>query len=344
MTSEHRNIKRYLNGQMNYSDRCGFESEMHSDPFLADAVEGFKSDPGALDDLPVLSHKSYWWVYGLISAILIIGFFALDFTNDRDDKYALSAVPAETEQAHKVDILYPAAPSTVFDKRLSYPQKATTGEEETGIETMHQGLKPMGPSAPALMRKKDWSKVGINLPEKTVRARYKIVYIADLKLVKSDFSVDKSSGLDLQQLTNHLPARYESPEFVETNIPETTDSETDFHKLWLEALTAFREGDYFSSLRSIDALEEKSAPSDVNIQFYRGLVFFELSRYTEAIAHFEKAERNIIPVFREEAMWYGALSMAANGDLASAKQRFQEIESAGGHYADRAQQRLNKNP
>lgn len=317
---------------------------MQSDPFLADAVEGFQSDPGALDDLPALSHKSYWWVYGLISAILIIGFFAVDFTQQQENEYSLPAVPAETEQAYRVDVLYPAPASTVFDKRLRYPQKATTGDEETGIETMHEGLKPMGPSTPALMRKKDWSKVGINLPERTVRSRYKIVYIADLKLVKSDFWVDKSSGLDLLQLTNHLPARYESPEFVEPNIAETADSETNFHKLWLEGLTAFREGNYFASLRSIDELEEKIASSDVNIQFYRGLVFFELSRYTEALANFEKAEQNIIPVFREEAMWYGALSMAAHGDLASAKQRFREIASAGGHYADRAQQRLNKNP
>lgn len=325
-------------------DRRGFEAEMLNDPFLSEAVDGFMSDPGAIDDLPVISQKSYAWVYGLISAVLIIGFLASDSAEDHNTEIVLPALQIQAENLERMDRIYPSDISFERANTIRFPKTAVLLAEDPGISDKPRTNSSLPYYPSAWMDKRDAKDIPVGVPERKVRTRYQIVYIADLKLVKSEFWVEKNMEPDLLKLTNHLPAKYASPELRHGEVLDSPDVEPDFYKMWSVGLNAFTRGNYQLALSAIKELEENTTTNDVNIQFYRGLVFYELSRFPEAIAQFEKAQHNIIPTFRQEAVWYIALSMAANGDSQKANQLFREIANAGGHYANRAQKRLKRIP
>jgi hypothetical protein len=57
-------IERYLNRQMNAAEMHAFEKAMMDDPFLADAVDGYRSMPAAQSiqsDLAELKKKTAKW-------------------------------------------------------------------------------------------------------------------------------------------------------------------------------------------------------------------------------------------------------------------------------------------
>ncbi len=343
MTSQYKNIKRYLNGKMNYSDQCGFESEMRDDPFLSDAVDGFKSDPGALNDLPVFSQKSFGWFYALISSALIIGFITLDYAGEQKDAPTNQTSLMKVENAKKMDKIDSATIILNGDKSIGYPRNAARSQD-FGSESAQSAINSFAPVTLNWMEKRKLKNLNTNIPIADIKIRYEITYISDLKLVKSDAWITKTHKPDLLQLTRHLPAKYESPDLKGNDVLEDETIEPSFHMMWSNVLNAYRAGNYPKALFTLDEMKEKTTSTDVNVQFYRGLILYEMSRYSEAFTFFEMAQYNIVPAFREEAKWYSALSLAANGDSEKSNKLFREIRDAGGHYANRAQKRVKRNP
>lgn len=85
----------------------------------------------------------------------------------------------------------------------------------------------------------------------------------------------------------------------------------------------------------------KSYPDDINSLFYGGLCYYNLREYSSAIASFQNCLDSKFTNFNEEAKWYLAKSLLADGQKEKARALFREIEKANGYYASQAKKILS---
>ena len=77
-------------------------------------------------------------------------------------------------------------------------------------------------------------------------------------------------------------------------------------------------------------------PDDLNAHFYAGLCSYNLQQYGDAKQHFATCMQLPFSNFNEEAAWYLAQSLLANGEKNSAKEVFTAIRDQKGYYAKQA--------
>jgi tetratricopeptide (TPR) repeat protein len=80
---------------------------------------------------------------------------------------------------------------------------------------------------------------------------------------------------------------------------------------------------------------------DLNANFYAGLCYYNLKQFSEAGSSFEKCLNSKYTNFNEEAEWYLAKSLQANGKDSDAKEIFRKIADGNGYYAKQAEKLLN---
>src|SRR3989338_1879474 len=81
-------------------------------------------------------------------------------------------------------------------------------------------------------------------------------------------------------------------------------------------------------------------PDDVNGHFYAGLCCYNLQQYEDAKQHFATCLQLSFSNFNEEASWYLAQSLLANGEKTDAKELFSVIRDQKGYYAKQAEKML----
>ncbi|MFN2428726.1 MAG: tol-pal system YbgF family protein [Cryomorphaceae bacterium] len=337
MTGNYKAIRRYVRNEMSAVERDGFESEMRGDPFLSDSVDGFQSDPGALNDLPTLSHYHYLWVYGLIGVAFLVGLVFIQ-TPPKDSPQADKITEIRVDEFQPELIVRKPFP-VIRDVKLPAPELVANAHPLT--DNFEESIRRQSIDVIyAPLEKITATTINQGKPERSIAERSNTIYINDLKLVKPDDPLTFNSQPDLLELTGHLPAKYESADRFTRSTPKAGSNKPPYLQIWSEVFDAFHSGKYNTALHSIDKLEKTSSPHDVNIQFYRGLMLFHLSDFSAARRYFEIAERHINPGFRQEAMWYRALSSESLGDSDESEKIFQEIAREGGHYSKRAVERL----
>ena len=80
----------------------------------------------------------------------------------------------------------------------------------------------------------------------------------------------------------------------------------------------------------------KQYPDDVNAQFYSAMSYFDSMDYEKAIPLFQKVEKNHINTFDEEAFFYHAKCLKAQGDIDGANSLFVKVVQMNGFYRERA--------
>jgi tetratricopeptide (TPR) repeat protein len=329
---------------MSADERLAFEAQMQSDAFLADAVEGFSTDPGAIDDIPRYGNTGKSWLYtiaglGLVGLLLFTAaevFFIQELESDLVEDIVMETKVPEPQQPTNAA----ESPALLLDEELTMEPilEPAQAEEELVVPTFEERrtiksfVKPMDIlDAPAISL----------IPSEIALYKSDIIFIEDLKIARE---VLLQSELDkpIYFHHRHVPALRENPENPLSNLQEKYLNQ--FRELtYRESLTlglrAYNQGDYQKSQSTFIALS-KEYGSSINHHFYTGLCAFHLEDYEMALKEFGEARSMYDASFFEEATWYYALSLQASGMKKEAKKLFEEIYKGDGHYAPMAASRL----
>jgi tetratricopeptide (TPR) repeat protein len=81
---------------------------------------------------------------------------------------------------------------------------------------------------------------------------------------------------------------------------------------------------------------------DANAQFYLGLCYYQLGKYSLAQSFFNKNLDNTINIFHQESEFYEAFCMLKTNQTELATAQLQRIVVNKGFYSDRAKEALSK--
>lgn len=175
-------------------------------------------------------------------------------------------------------------------------------------------------------------------PAKTsLRKLAKEIYLHDLKLI------------DYRQYRSKPPV-VKTERIILTGTPAnseergtSSDAETEITKVDIPYIDYIdKTMDYVNRGKWKQALQRLQLilvtyPDDLNAHFYAGLCSYNLQQYDNAKQHFASCLQLEYTNFNEEAAWYLAQSLLANGEKAAAKELFMKIRSQKGFYAKQAE-------
>lgn len=333
MRSETLEIEQYLNGTMPLPEREAFEVKLSHDPFLADAVAGFETDPAALYDLPVYQfHFQWWWAgIGLATVLMVLMAFpqkeiSRKPANVLSQSQTMRAAPGNAIPVQKPIKRLPnlkaePTPSTPYQLQAKPAERVEARSEAVFAEK----INPLA-AALALSERKPQLKYNANL-----------VYILDYKTVDYPDKQEGEASFDLAHLTNYTPARWAGRLERNTFAPAITKKpKRDSYAMQIEpGIRALKRKDYKTALNIFTALNVQN-PQDVNALFYSGLCRFEMDQFKRASRIFTEVEKNANPAFAPEAKWYRASCLYRLGRKNEADRLLEEIIRDKGHYAVRA--------
>lgn len=166
----------------------------------------------------------------------------------------------------------------------------------------------------------------------------KEIYLHDLKLIDYRLYRTKPSVHVEQIVLTGTPADQEKIEGSET---ETTIAQIDIpYYDYLEKTMAFvNKGKWKQSLQRLQLILV-SYPDDQNAHFYAGLCCYNLQQFEMAKQHFASCLQLTYNNFNEEASWYLAQTLVANGEKNSAREMLTAIRDQNGYYAKQAERLL----
>jgi len=316
-------IGRYIRGKLKASDQELFEMKMEYDPFLADAVDGYKMFPEAL---PVKSKlKANLTVATAIAVVglMWLGLWWLEQSLLIEMKLEPVVLVEKTETPVKSTIEI-----SPLEKKDAVPIKITTPKK---FPARQEAMPVLFKAIPRELN--EIAKMQTSTPGRPLY-RYEAIFIHDLKVV----SVDTTEHREGDLLSEHLPARWES-ESQYLGSQKIYKPKVAKKHYMATSLQLFQKGQYKRCLFELK-LVYKRLPRNLNITFYQALCYYHLNDYELAMAHFRTAQRNINPGFYEEARWYEALCQEKTGNTSKASNIYSEILEQNGFYAMRAASRL----
>jgi hypothetical protein len=316
-------ISTYIRGKLNPSDQQLFEMKMENDPFLADAVEGYKLFPEAIPSKAPLKANLAMLTTVAIVGLMWMGLWWLErslLVETRPDPVV--SVDKNESTLNPTIKISPMAKRDAATIEIASPDKLPATKRSFAVP-----FKAIPREAPEIGQ-------GRVLVSRRPVYRYQATFIHDLKVV----SVDTTSQSELNLLPEHLPAQWESKSQFLGSKKVYTPKSTQKHYMDY-ALELFQKGLYEACLAQLNKVSER-LPGNLNLSFYRALCHYNLEDYESAIEHFRDTQRIIHPGFYEEAKWYEALSLEKAGHTNQAKDIYTEIVDQNGFYAIRAASRL----
>ena len=316
-------ISRYIRGELNASDLELFEMKMENDPFLADAVDGYKMFPEAITAKTTSKASLSVAMAISIVGLMWLGLWWLERSLLMEMKLEPVVLVEKAETAVKSIIEI-----SPLKKKEAVPIQMRT------LEKLPASRKSIPVLLKAIPRELSEIVKSQTLTPMRPFYRYKATFIHDLKVV----SVDTTEDGENNSLPEHLPARWESENQYlgsqEIYMPKGTK------KHYMEtSLELYQKGQYESCLMQLKRVSER-LPGNLNINFYEALCYYHLEDYVSALTHFRNTQRNLNPGFYEEARWYEARCLEKTGNLSNARNIYSEILEQNGFYAMRAASRL----
>lgn len=167
-----------------------------------------------------------------------------------------------------------------------------------------------------------------------------VVFISNMKVANYKLYYFKlNEGINLT-INTGVSAQYENRLTIEnSSLPK--NSAYFAHKIIQKAMRLFDNKDYVASTDELTLLY-KFNKDDANAQFYLGLCYFQLGKFSIAQSFFNKNADNSINIFHQESAFYEALCFINLNQAELAKTQLQRIVSNKGFYADRARETLLK--
>ena len=316
-------IKSYITGQLNLADEKLFEMKMENDPFLSEAVDGYKLFPDALPSKALQKANLAVFTTVLVVGLMWMGLWWLERSLLMDIKLEplLPAEKVEKPQNQFIEISH-------LEKIDAATIEIDTPDKSPAIrESMPIPLK-------AILREAGEITENNTVISRSPVYRYHATFIHDLKVV----SVDTTALSGQRILPEHLPARWESENQLLRSKKIYTPMTSQKHYMDYP-LELFQKGRYEACLYQLNKVS-KRLPGNLNLCFYRALCYYYLEDYDSAIEYFRATQRILHPGFYEEAKWYEALSLENAGQDTQAKEIYSQIVDQNGFYAIRAASRL----
>lgn len=334
-------INDYHRGKLTNAEQHALEKAALENPLLAEALEGFEGY-----DAVRLSGKlsKRWrggfswgrmWLFMPVAVGLV--FFWLWPTNPSGPAVhqPVNRNPV-THIEPKTDFSGPEMPEV--RQTDSSVQIAMSGSERQLAEKYVAIIEREPLPEPIGMKKPEPLKVG--QPEKrpgnTSGVGERIYHIADYRVV--DYS-GRTNPLKVEVFLGGTAADQENAD--QQTVGEKHEFETAYNLLLQEAISAFASG---KNERCAAIMREvlKTFPDDLNALFYGGMAELRLGKNTAAAHRLKAAQMHTKSVFREEAEFYCAMALLADGNT-EGTEMMKAIIDGGGFYAGRAKGALEKN-
>jgi len=335
-------ISDYVNGKMSDEQAAAFLRLAENDPFLSDAIDGYKQTNANPEDLSTIKNriiKPYKRRYlnmivglSVAASLILVAFY---MAKDMSSGLQYQSEGAKSAQIFDIPIFLPQdsveSVDSVFiveDDMRSYTAEIRIVPQEFDVP---ESIAPLH-----TIRK---ITVENNIPENELNQTYKYrsnhyySYIGSFKIV--DYRYDKRQNHDNLQIVDNSTTFTANRSVL---VPETQTTYMDFLQ---SALDKYQNADYSNAVFDFNIILEQY-PTDANAIFYKALCYFELDENDKALNLFETAISLRVNTFHEESMWYSGMIYKEEKQYAAAEQVLQEIVNDNGYYGVQAKKELDE--
>ena len=352
-------LRLFREGKLSASRMKEITAMAKSDPFLAEAIEGYVAVPGAFEALPAFSSvvgttgifsavaaSSPWWhLNGWIIGVAVGGTMATTIvlvTKEDPQTVVIQATPTTATSPSQGAESQPInSTSNAAAENVALPNNTTSYVEA------NQNIQ----AAPHSTHNDSINKIHphnnvttfTNSNGETVKAHApKVIPPKDIKAVQITHILN-------YKIADYTDLRYDNwpsndngslPANLENHFQQSVEKELIFIGIpYLDYLTgcleAYEAKNFGEAMRQFKIILNQF-PDDVNGLFYLGMSNYYAGNYEAAITYFQKVNRNPIRSFREEANFYEAKSLKAIDRIDEAKVLFQKIIGNQGFYTEQA--------
>jgi TolA-binding protein len=352
-------LRLFREGKLSASRMKEITAMAKSDPFLAEAIEGYAAVPGAFEALPAFSSvvgttgifsavaaSSPWWhLNGWIIGVAVGGTMATAVvlvTKEDPKTVVIQATPASSTSPSlgaEDQTTNSTSPATLENAALSNNTASYTDASQTTQavqnSTHNDSINKIQPHTNVTTFTNSNGETIIAhapkvIPPKDIKA-VQIAHILNYKIADyTDLRYDNWPANDNGSLPANLENRFQQSvekELIFIGIP--------YLEYVTGCLEAYDAKNFGEAMRQFKIILNQF-PDDVNGLFYTAMSNYYAGNYEAAITYFQKVNRNPIRSFREEANFYEAKSLKALGRIDEAKVMFQKIVDIQGFYADQA--------
>ncbi len=337
-------MRKYLNGELPLEEKLSFEQRMSEDPFLADAVEGYKLSGASTSDLDAIKSKIvqknktnrfkvFALTTGVAAAVTIVAIYALGLFDNNLQKQGCTS----QKTILQYDYTYPE--NQIVDSVDSLPSfnpKDNTFTAE--IRTMPDNVEVPESIAPLHVNRP--LAIDYTLPENkldtyyTLQSNHYFAYLGNFKVV--DYRYDKRLNLE----NNIIPTNVHITEAYSKELFSETKQYT-YVAFLEEALLKLGNNEYENAIDDFNIILDQY-PNDLNAVFYKAMCYYETNDNSKSINLFDIALDNRINVFHEDAKWYSSMIFKEEKEYAAAEKVLEEIVMENGYYGVQAKQELDE--
>ncbi len=157
-----------------------------------------------------------------------------------------------------------------------------------------------------------------------------VKYIDNILVV--DYIKMKGKKMTVQNKVISVPAYSEREKYLDDG---TTRMKIDLSDLLKKGINAFEKENYSLAIKNLNELEE-FFPNDLNVIFYKGMSYYKLNKFKDAIPFFNRAIEHDFNTFQQDAMWYESKSLIAIQNKADAEIVLRKIIESDGYYTNEA--------
>ena len=333
-------LSAYYDNSLSSQQRQLLEERAQSDPFLADAMEGFDQFPEALSEIPTFetSAANGWkWALGggiVVIAIGLVYVFSLFTQNSPIPEPNIAQQTVETPAMPLADTVEKFVGMDNEMEEKSLPKSVM---EQTSKQKQ---LKTAEPRKQAKREQIELPKMDLSPREFEEKIDYsvkkaKTKAIGFFGFLAVDYSTIYTSTLETEREFTGTAASQanlkENNSVLETEFTRNVYTYKEFLK---QSCYFMKERNFGKAIQNFSIILDQF-PKDVNAEFYLGYCHYELGNYTKAIPFFEQAVNNGFDFFEEDAQWFIANSYENLGNKKEANKRYQEIKKKGGYYSFR---------
>ncbi len=335
-------ISRYLNGKMTPAEVESFLQMVKNDPFLTDALEGYKMSGASPNDTLELKsrvikpkrRKLVRWTIGLsvAASLILIAFYSVSKMSHRMGykgvKYSQNIIINKPVVEH-VDTIE-TKDSVSINKNIIRPYTAEIRMVPEKV-VVPESIAPLYVSKQLIVEN--------NLPDTKLGNEYKYrsnhfySYIGSFKVV--DYRYDKRIN------KNHLQIVENSTVFRANRTNLIPASEMTYVNFLNLALDKYKNENYYDALADFNTILDQY-PNDANAVFYKALCYYKLEDNDKSLNLFEKTLASRINTFHEESNWYKSLILKEEKQYAAAEKVLQEIVNDNGYYGVQAKKELDE--
>ena len=327
-------------------EQLRIERKSLSDDFDSDALDGW-SDPSLSTEALKRMDKRFKsnitssiWLGGIVLvAIVSIGLYLYYSPADKQAKSKQASVTIE-----KTDIVLPEAieamdelPQTEQITAKSVVQTFTDQQKNPESERTTPVITPSSDPLPLHTPE-------LVIPETVVKRETisgKEIYLHDLKLLDYRAYRSRPSVTTKQMVLTGTPANIGDAAINGDEEPEWKDVEIPYIDYLEKTMELFAKGYNKKALSRFQTILG-AYPDDVNAGFYAGICYYNLKEYAQAERSLSICLSSKYSNFYEEAEWYVAKGLLAQGKKDKGSELLRAIVAAGGFYAKQAEAEIKR--